>query len=92
MSLASFPAEMSRNIFFETYGSCKTFVTSPENERRTSMTSSVSNSSLLKPPTTSSNSGSFFLKYKSVIQAFIDKSIYFKHYLHLYFDLFRIYL
>ena len=55
MSLANFPAEMSTNMFFETYGSCKKCVTSSENE--TSMTSSFSNSSFLKPPTTSSNEG-----------------------------------
>ena len=55
MSLANFPAEMSTNMFFETYGSCKTSMTSSENE--TSMTSSVSSSSFLKPPTTSSNGG-----------------------------------
>ena len=55
MSLVNFPAEMSTNMFFETYGSCKTCVTSSENE--TSMTSSVSSSSFLKPPTTSSNGG-----------------------------------
>ena len=77
ITLANFPAEMSTNEFFETYESCKTIVTSPENVRETSMTSSVSSSSFLKPPTTSSNSGSFFLKHKSVIQAFIDKAIYF---------------
>ena len=77
MTLANFPTEMSTNEFFETYESCKTIVTSPENVRETSMTSSVSSSSFLKPPTTSSNSGRFFLKHKSVIQAFIDKAIYF---------------
>ena len=63
MSLANFPLEMSTNIFFETYGPCKTCVTSSTSKekqstsRKKSITSSVSTGSFLKPPTSSSNGG-----------------------------------